>query len=61
MAAPRFSLWIESADEIGPDLLATAADLAGAIRTATDYARSNPLVLIVETATGEAWSVRRAA
>jgi hypothetical protein len=61
MAAPKFSLWIESADDIGPDLLATAEDLAGAIKAAVDYARSSPVVLIVETGTGEAWAVRRAA
>jgi hypothetical protein len=42
-------------------MLATAQDLAGAIHTATDYARSSPLVLIVETGTGAAWAVRRAA
>jgi hypothetical protein len=58
---PKFTLWIESGDDIGPDMLATAEDLAGAIRTATDYARSSPVVLIVETGTGEAWAVRRAA
>lgn len=58
---PTFTLWIESGNDIGPDLLATAQDLAGAIATAVDYARLNPLVLIVETRTGEAWAVRRAA
>lgn len=58
---PKFTLWIESSDEIGPDMLATATDLVGAIRTAADYARTNPVVLVIETGTGEAWAVRRAA
>jgi hypothetical protein len=57
--SPKFTLWIESNDDIGPDMLATAEDLAGAIRTATDYARSSPLVLIVETGSGDAWAIRR--
>lgn len=56
---PAFVIWMESADEYGPDLMATAADLPAAIAIAASYARSTSLlILITETATGNAWAIQ---
>ena len=56
---PRYTLWVEGQDDIGPDVVATASALPEAIAKAARYAQEiEDLVLLLETETGRGWAIQ---